>query len=125
MIQEKLRNFRKKKGYSQDQMAKFISTDTSNYSRKERGEVKIHEDEWQKLAEALDVPIESIRESENKYSFQYDNSTFHDHLGSNINYYNIPNSLIENLQDYISILKSEIISLKEENAKFKKTKLYE
>lgn len=125
MIQEKLKNFRKKKGYSQDQMAKFISTDTSNYSRKERGEVKIHEDEWQKLAEALDVPIESIRESENKYSFQYDNSTFHDHSGSNINYYNIPNSLIENLQDYISILKSEIISLKEENAKLKKTKLYE
>lgn len=37
MIYEKLRNIRKQKGISQEKMAKILSTDTSNYSRKERG----------------------------------------------------------------------------------------
>ena len=36
MVQEKLRNLRKQKGISQEKMAKILSTDPSNYSRKER-----------------------------------------------------------------------------------------
>lgn len=119
MIQHKLKAVRKDKGLSQEQMAKSLSTDTSNYSRKERGEVKIHEDEWLKLAKVLDVSIDEIKETERTFSFQYDNSTFHDHSGSNVNYYNIPNSLIENLQEYINLLKEEIRLLKEEIEKLK------
>lgn len=45
MIQEKLKNLRKQKGMSQEKMAKILSTDTSNYSRKERGETRIHDEE--------------------------------------------------------------------------------
>jgi transcriptional regulator with XRE-family HTH domain len=45
MIQEKLRNLRKLKNMSQQEMAKIIGTDASNYSRKERGEVRIFDDE--------------------------------------------------------------------------------
>ncbi|GEN69128.1 hypothetical protein CRH01_36960 [Chryseobacterium rhizosphaerae] len=114
MVQEKLRNLRKQKGMSQEKMAKAISTDPSNYSRKERGEVKIHDDEWQKLAEALDVPVEDIKESESKFSINNDNSTFHDNSGNYNQYFSISNSIVENLQDYISLLKKEIHELKEE-----------
>jgi len=114
MIQHKLKTVRKNKGFSQGQMAKALATDASNYSRKERGEVKIYEDEWQKLSKVLDVPIDELKESERNFSFQYDNSTFHDHSGSNVNYYNIPNFIVENLQEYINLLKEEVQRLKEE-----------
>jgi transcriptional regulator with XRE-family HTH domain len=113
MKQEKLRNLRKQQGISQEKMAKILSTDPSNYSRKERGEVRIHEEEWKKIAEALNVPISDIKEEEKGIS---NNSTFQD----NSQYYytqslNGSNSLIENLQDYIGFLKQKIHELKKEN----------
>ncbi|MCJ7934639.1 MAG: helix-turn-helix transcriptional regulator [Chryseobacterium sp.] len=88
-------------------MAKILATDTSNYSRKERGETRIHEDEWKKLADALEVPVEEIKEDDNKFSSNFDSSTFNDHASGNVNYYNIPNSIIDSLQDYIKILKEQ------------------
>ncbi|KMQ66006.1 hypothetical protein ACM46_00065 [Chryseobacterium angstadtii] len=103
MIQEKLRNLRKQKGISQEKMAKILATDTSNYSRKERGETRIHEDEWKKLADALQVPVEEIKEDDHKFSFNFDGSTFNDH----VNYYSIPTSIIDSLHDYIKILKEQ------------------
>jgi transcriptional regulator with XRE-family HTH domain len=114
MIQEKLKNLRKQKGISPEKMAKILSTDPSNYSRKERGEVRIHEEEWQKLAEALEVPVEDIKETESKFSINNDNSTFHDNSGNYNQYFNISNSLLENLQDYISLLKHKVQELEEE-----------
>lgn len=120
MIQERLKKLRKQKGMSQEKMAKILSTDTSNYSRKERGETRIHDEEWQKIADALDVPIEEIREEKSSGIVHNDNSTFNDNSG---NYYsqhfNVPNSIVENLQDYISLLKKEIENLKEENKNLK------
>ncbi|REC77938.1 transcriptional regulator [Chryseobacterium elymi] len=115
MIQEKLKNLRKQKGMSQEKMAKILSTDTSNYSRKERGETRIHEDEWQKLADALEVPIDAIKEEDKIFSFQYDNPTFNDNaIGGNVNYYNLPNFVMDNLQDYIGLLKEQNNLLKNE-----------
>ncbi|MFS4430695.1 helix-turn-helix domain-containing protein [Chryseobacterium sp. S90] len=112
MKQEKLRNLRKLKGISQEKMAKILSTDPSNYSRKERGEVRIHEDEWKKIAESLSVSISDIKEEEMVFSNK--NSTFKDTTQyqyiQNFNY-----SIIENLQDYIDFLKQKIRELNEEN----------
>lgn len=122
MIQEKLKNLRKQKGMSQEKMAKILSTDTSNYSRKERGETRIHDQEWQKIADALDVPIEEIKEEKSSGIVHNDNSTLHDQSGSYIHNYNVPNTIIENLQDYISLLKKEIEDLKEENTALKAQK---
>lgn len=100
---------------SQEKMAKILSTDTSNYSRKERGETRIHDEEWQKIADALDVPVEDIKEEELSGIVHNDNSSFNDHSGNYYNqHFNIPNSIVENLQDYILLLKKEIESLKEE-----------
>lgn len=114
MIQEKLKTIRKQRGISQEKMAKIISTDPSNYSRKERGEIRIHDEEWQKIANALDVPIEEIRDEKAPGIVHNDNSTLHDQSGSYIHNYNVPTSILENLQDYIALLKKEIEDLKEE-----------
>ncbi|SUX46281.1 Helix-turn-helix domain [Chryseobacterium indoltheticum] len=114
MIQERLRTLRKQKGMSQEKMAKILSTDTSNYSRKERGETKIQDEEWQKIADALEVPVKDIKDNDTKFSINNDNTTFQDNSGNYNQYFNIPNSIVENLQDYIILLKKEIESLKQE-----------
>ncbi len=120
MSHEKLRNLRKQKGMSQEKMAKILSTDPSNYSRKERGEVKIHDDEWQKLADALEVPVEDIKEEKELKMVHNDNSTFNDHSGNYYNqHFNIPNVLLDSLQDYITILKEQNALLKQENEELK------
>lgn len=119
---EKLRNLRKQRGYTQEYMSKIISTDVSNYSRKESGAVKIYDDEWEKLANALDVPVEDIKEERSATVVQ-NNDNFSDHAaGINYNYYNIPNHVIDNLQDYIKILKEQVESLKQELEKSKSGK---
>lgn len=122
MIQQKLRNLRKQKCMSQEKMAKILSTDISSYCRKENGKSKIHDDEWEKLAKALNVSVDDIKESENLGIVQNDNLTFNDNSG---NYehqkFNIPNSILENLQDYIKILKEQNESLKRELESFKKS----
>lgn len=105
MIHEKLRNLRKQKGLSQERVAKALCTDTSNYCRKERGEIKIHDEEWARLAQFLNVSIEEIKnfkEMENRDSV-----------------FTISNSIIENLQEYIRLLKQENESLKKENTDLK------
>ncbi|WP_288447689.1 helix-turn-helix transcriptional regulator [uncultured Chryseobacterium sp.] len=113
MKQEKLRNLRKLKGISQEKMAKILFTDPSNYSRKERGEVRIHEEEWKKIAEALNVSISDIKEEEERVISTH-NSPFKD--TSQYQYtLNLNCSIIENLQDYIGFLKQKISELNEEN----------
>jgi transcriptional regulator with XRE-family HTH domain len=120
MIQEKLRNLRKQKNMSQEKMAKILSTDISSYCRKENGKSKIHDDEWEKLAKALNVSVDDIKESENSGIVRNDNSSFNDNSG-NYEYqkFHIPNSILENLQDYIEILKEQNESLKRELESFK------
>lgn len=116
---EKLRTLRKQRGYTQEYMSKIISTDVSNYCRKENGEVKIFDDEWEKLAKALDVPVEDIKEEKVVSVIQNnDNSTFSDNsvgVNYNNNYFSIPDYLLENQQDYINILKKRNRSFKGRN----------
>lgn len=119
MQKEKLRAIRKKKGYTQQQIADIIATDVSNYSRKENGDVKIIKEEWEKIANFLQIPMEEIYEDDeskvvvnNENNSTGENSGLHSNLYNN--YYSIPNSIIENLQDYINILKEENKNLKEE-----------
>lgn len=115
MIYEKLRSIRKQKGISQEKMAKILSTDTSNYSRKERGETKIYNDEWEKIAETLEVPLEEIKESSNNL-IKNGNSILNDNLRE----YNKYDSFPDHLNDYINLLKEQNEILKEENLRLKK-----
>ncbi|PWN70102.1 transcriptional regulator [Chryseobacterium phosphatilyticum] len=121
MQKEKLRVIRKQKGYTQQQIADFIATDVSNYSRKESGEVKIIRDEWDKIARFLEVPVEDIYEEEEAtVVINNDHPVFNDRSSSagvittQNHYDNIPGTVIENLQGYIALLKEEIERLKEE-----------
>lgn len=119
---EKLKNLRKQKGYTQEYMSKILATDVSNYSRKESGDVRIFDDEWEKLAKALDVSVGDIKEEKPVAIVHnnHDNTTFHDNSGSYFNHFHsIPNSIVENLQDYIKVLKEQVEALKEENRKLK------
>ncbi len=121
MQKEKLRLIRKQKGYTQQQVADYIATDVSNYSRKESGDVRIIQDEWNKLARFLEVPVEDIYEDESAaVVVNNDHPVFNDRSSSagvitnQNNYDNIPGAVIENLQDYITLLKEENARLKEE-----------
>lgn len=118
MEKEKLRRVRKQKGYTQQEIADIIATDVSNYSRKESGAVKITKIEWEKMSKFFDVPMEEIYEEEdatiiinNENNSTGDNSGIYSSL-KDINNYNIPNSVIDNLQKYIAMLEEEIKRLK-------------
>lgn len=121
---EKLRSLRKQRGYTQEYMSKILSTDVSNYSRKESGDVKIFEDEWEKLAKALEVPVEEIKEERSARVVNNDNLVFNDQSANNNfnQYYNIPEYILENQQEYINLLKEQIEALKEENKRLKSGK---
>lgn len=64
MRKEKLYRARKAKDYTQQQIADLLSTDLSNYNRKENGNVRIIKEEWEKIAKFLNVPIEEIYEED-------------------------------------------------------------
>lgn len=125
MQKEKLLTVRKRKGFTQQQVADAIATDVSNYSRKESGTVKIIQAEWDKLAKFLEVPVEEIYEEE-EVKINIENPVFNDSPGANVgnsgfsanNMGYINNELsieiIKNLQEYISLLKEEISKLKSE-----------
>ncbi|WP_317193504.1 helix-turn-helix transcriptional regulator [Chryseobacterium cucumeris] len=121
---EKLRTLRKQKGYTQQQIADLLATDVSNYSRKENGDVRIFDDEWEKLAKALEVSVEDIKEEKEPNVVQKnENITFNDTSSfhqSGIYNCNVPNYLLENQQEYINLLKEQIKALKKENEKLKK-----
>lgn len=123
MQKVKLREVRKRKGYTQQQVADAIATDVSNYSRKESGTVKIIQSEWDKLAKFLEVPVEEIYE-EDEAKIVIENPIFNDSPGANVgnsgfsanNMGYISNELsieiIKTMQEYISLLKEEINRLK-------------
>lgn len=123
MQKEKLRNARKVKGITQQQIADIIATDVSNYSRKESGDVRIFNDEWEKIARFLEVPVEEIfEEEEAKQINHFENNTNSNNIGNvNGNYYcNVPEFLLESQRDYIEILKKENQRLQEELNALKK-----
>ena len=64
MIKYRLIEIRRKRGYSQEYVASVLGTSISGYSRRERGHIKIPNQEWQKLAEILRVRLEKIYESD-------------------------------------------------------------
>ncbi|WP_292008412.1 helix-turn-helix transcriptional regulator [Chryseobacterium sp.] len=127
MQKEKLRTIRKKKGYTQQQIADVIATDVSNYSRKESGDVKIIRDEWEKIASFLEIPMEDIYEDDDaQIIVNNDHPVFNDSSSSGyFNHFNnttIPLSIVEELQNYIKILREEVQRLKEENKALKEKK---
>lgn len=123
MQKEKLRDVRKRKGFTQQQIADILATDVSNYSRKESGDVAIRKEEWEKIARFLEVPVEEIyQEEEAKQINHFDSNTNSNNIGNvSGNYYcNVPEFLLESQRELIEILKKENQRLEEELKKYKK-----
>jgi len=119
MIKQKLINARKAKCTQQD-MAKILHMTQSQYQRREKGEIKISDEEWERMAKALGKTVEEIKEEETaiRQINNYDNQSGNYSASTNY-FYNIPEFILENQQDYINLLKKEIEELKEENKQLK------
>lgn len=73
----------------------------------------IHPTEWEKLAKALDTTVDEIFEPQNGISFvNNDDSKSNNCVGSQNNYFNIPEYILNSLQKYIEKLEKEIEGLK-------------
>lgn len=60
VILENLRIMRKAKGVKQSVLADALGCDSTNYSRKERGQIPITTEEWVKISTILNEPIASF-----------------------------------------------------------------
>ncbi|HET8809136.1 MAG TPA: helix-turn-helix transcriptional regulator [Flavobacteriaceae bacterium] len=118
MRKERLIAKRLERKIPQRKLADLMHMEQSTYSRRESGETKIPNSEWEKLAELLDCKVEDIYEPDELSQVKIDNrnANFNDSSGNNNNYYNLPKSVLDNLQDYIALLKKENQRLKKEKS---------
>jgi transcriptional regulator with XRE-family HTH domain len=111
MEHEKLKNLRTAKGFTQKQMAIKIAMEQTTYSRKERGKSPITDEEWNRFAKTLNVPVEEIKDSEILQSKNV-NCTFNDN-SVGIQYVTIPQEVLETVLKYNKKLEEENTLLKE------------
>ncbi|GEN74068.1 helix-turn-helix transcriptional regulator [Chryseobacterium lathyri] len=118
MRKDRLRDTRKDKGITQQQLADVIATDVSNYSRKESGNVSIVMREWEKISEFLGVPLYEIYEDDyvpapaEEINKNDNHTVMKDKVMTVIKDEDFYKAIIRDLQEYISLLKQEIYSLK-------------
>jgi transcriptional regulator with XRE-family HTH domain len=114
MQKKKLFDKRNERGFTQEQMADLLGIDQPQYSRRESGDTKLKINEWERIAQILAVPISEIFESDD--SSVYINNE--NNTGDNNSVYNnskvtgASELVIENLNEYIKLLKEEIKELK-------------
>jgi len=111
MKKNKLIEMRELKGFSQPEIADKLNMSVSSYSRRENGEIKITNEQWKKLSNILNVPLEDIHEYDEKQIIINKDNTSVNYQGTN-HICNVPESLLESLQEYINILKEENRELK-------------
>jgi transcriptional regulator with XRE-family HTH domain len=116
MEKTKLILARSNKGLTQQQIALKLNMDVSNYNRREKGQIKISNNEWEKLSKILEVSIEEIYESEESNFFVFKDNSTGNYLGTN-NFYTIPEYLLENQRKYIQKLEEENNDLKKKKDK--------
>jgi len=116
MLKEKLKQTRINKKFSQQDMAKHLNISQPHYLRKEKGEIEIRDEEWERMAKLLDVEVDDIKETskENSINQNFENVTdiTNSYIGSHNVYCNVPEFLLESQQEYINILKKENEDLK-------------
>ena len=119
MIKRKLISARKESNFTQVSMAERLCITQSQYQRREQCEVRITDDEWVRMAKILGKEVEEIREEDAATTiFNFDNHSSNYSQSTN-NFYNIPDFIMKNQQEYIEMFKNEILSLKSELAEIK------
>lgn len=111
---EKLKEIRKRKKYTQQDLATYLKISQTDYCYMEKGEKEIQDEQWMKLSQFLDVEIDDIKENFNPKSqyHNFENVSDCNYVGSNNIYCSIPEFVLENQKEYIQLLKNEIESLK-------------
>lgn len=97
-------------------MADKLAITSSTYSRKENGQVRIRPEEWEKIANFLNVPVEDVYESDETNYFVIKDQATANYLGTN-HVYSIPEYFLETQRKYIERLEKEIAEFKKENKK--------
>ncbi len=105
MEHQKLKEIRTAKNITQNQMAKKIAMEQTTYSRKERGKSPILDDEWERFAKALNVPVVDIKVENVPLSMKNDNCTFNDNIG--IQHVNIPQNVFDIIIKYNAKLEND------------------
>ena len=98
-------------------MADILCIDVSNYNRREKGTAKLSMQEWKKIADTLEVPIDEIYEADENIIFIFNDKENATGNVVNNNNYNIPLSVWESQKKYIEKLEQEIENLKAELSK--------
>lgn len=115
MIKNKLITARKEKNMTQNDMAELLFISQSQYQRRECGEIRISEDEWIRMAKLLGKEVQDIKEEDSISNiYNYDNHSGN-YSASNNYFYNIPEFIMKNQQEYIEMLKEEIYHFKSES----------
>ena len=110
MMKNKLITARKEKNMTQNDMADLLFMSQFQYQRRERGEIRISNEEWIRIAKFLGKEVEDIKEDDSATTVYNDDN----YSAGDTYFYNIPEFVIKNQQDYIEMLKEEIKKLKEE-----------
>ena len=104
---------------TQSEIAELLFISQSQYQRRERGEIRISDEEWERIAKILGKEVQDIKEEDSItaiYNFENNSGNY---PASNNYFYNIPEFIMKNQQDYIEMLKEEIKKLKEEIERIK------
>lgn len=120
MTKDKLKKTRTEKGFSQQDVAKYLNINQTGYSRKENGTIPVTDDEWERLAKLLNVEVEEIKEDDRKDINQNFENNTGNYIGSNNVYLNVPEFMLTAMQEYMDILKKENQQLKDEIVQLKK-----
>lgn len=102
MKKQKLIQARKQRGITQQQIAEILCMGVSNYSRKEKGILSMRNEEWEKIAEYLGIPVEEIYEQEEaKIIICKDQAVGIGINNGTNNVYTIPEHVLESQRKYI------------------------
>lgn len=111
MEKQKLIQARKQRGVTQREIAEVLCMDVSNYNRKEKGKLSMRNEEWEKIAEHLGIPVDEIYEEERQQVFICKDQAVGILNGTN-NVYTIPEFILDSQRKYIQKLEKEIEELK-------------
>jgi len=102
MKKQKLIQARKQKGITQRELAELLCMGVSNYSRKEKGILSMRNEEWEKLAQHLGIPIEKIYEEEQqRFIICKDQAVGIGVNNGTNNVYTIPEFILDSQRKYI------------------------
>lgn len=110
----KLKNLREERKISQATMAKVLNISQPQYQRKEVGDASFTDDEFETLADFLDVPVNEIKDNNGFIQNNYNQKG-----GIAQVIYYIADKLVDEVKELNSILRSELTDCREENKKLK------